>query len=415
VNTFAHKSSHYLFVISFCGLALFVPFSISGANISIMLGFIASLIGIFFLPEARARIFELRNDPMTIACLVLVVSAIPSVFMSEDISRARGDWESYWLLLIYFLVAYNLTSPRLRRVVFWILFASTSLSCVMAITQYRGGIDFLFIHIPQEVNRPSGTLFTMTFAGILSQLITVNFTVLLGRRRASAGDVTAWALSAGVALQIIGLILTLTRGAWLALFGGLTTVVVLLNRKKVYVAAGILAILTIVLALRDVRVQKKIASVTGTGGATADVNISTRYVLWDISWDLIKSHPILGVGMGDFTIEANKRLEDRHVETTVDSHNVFLQILATRGLAGFIPFVYFWFVLLRSLHRARRRLRIQDGFGWHFVTGVTAATVALLVGALTENNIDDSEVFIAFMLLVGMAKSFARCPDPHDD
>jgi O-antigen ligase len=412
VNKLAEKSAYYLFAISFCGLALFVPFSISGANISIMLGFLASLIGIFAVPEIRSRIFEIKNDPMLIACLVLVVSALPSVFMSEDIARARRDWESYWLLLIYFLVAYNLTSPRLRRVVFWVLFSSTSLSCLMAITQYRGGLDFLFIHIPHEEHRPSGTLFTMTFAGILCQLITVNFTVLLGHHRLTK---TAMTLLAGVGVQIIGIILTLTRGAWIALFAGLTTVVVLLKRKKVYIIATVLVLLTAAFALRDNRVQRKIAAITGLGGEPTEVNISTRYVLWDISWDLITTHPLLGVGMGDFTIETERRLAGRHVETAVDSHNVYFQILATRGLVGFIPFLYFWFVLLRTLHNARRQLRTGPAFGWHFVTGVTGATVAVLFGALTENNIDDSEVFIAFMLLAGMAKSFTRVPDTNSD
>jgi O-antigen ligase len=412
VNKLAEKSAYYLFAISFCGLALFVPFSISGANISIMLGFLASLIGIFAVPEIRSRIFEIKNDPMLIACLVLIVSALPSVFMSEDIARARRDWESYWLLLIYFLVAYNLTSPRLRQVVFWILFSSTSLSCLMAITQYRGGFDFLFIHIPQEVHRPSGTLFTMTFAGILCQLITVNFTVLLGRRGLTK---TALTLVAGVALQIAGIILTLTRGAWIALFAGLAAVVVLLKRKKVYIFAGVLVLLTVAFALRDSRVQRKVAAMSGWGGEPTEVNISTRYVLWDISWDLIKTNPLLGIGMGDFTIETEKRLAGRQVETAVDSHNVYLQILATRGLVGFVPFLYFWFILLRMLHGARRQLRTGPAFGWHFVTGVTGATIAVLFGALTENNIDDSEVFIAFMLLVGMAKSFTRAPDTNPD
>jgi hypothetical protein len=75
--------------------------------------------------------------------------------------------------------------------------------------------------------------------------------------------------------------------------------------------------------------------------------------------------------------------------------------------------LYFWFALLRMLQRARRQRGGGERFAWHFVTGVIGATVAVLIGAMTENNIDDSEVFIAFMLLVGMAKSFARYPDTN--
>ncbi len=107
------------------------------------------------------------------------------------------------------------------------------------------------------------------------------------------------------------------------------------------------------------------------------------------------------------------------MKTATDSHNIYLQVLATRGLVGFIPFVCFWFVLLRSLRRARstcaaRTVAGSERFALHFIDGVTAATVAVLVGALSENNIDDSEVFTAFMLLVGMAKNFALLPDGND-
>ncbi|UCG51242.1 MAG: O-antigen ligase family protein [Candidatus Latescibacterota bacterium] len=408
MHVFAQKSYRYLTAVSLCGLAVFIPFSIAGANVSIMLGFLASIIGIIAVPSVRQRYAEIKNDPMTLACLLLVVSAIPSVLMSETLPRALRDWKSYWLLLVYFLVAYNLTSSGLRRAVFWILFVATSVSCLVAVVQYRGGLDLLFIHISRQSLRPSSTLFTMTFAGILYQLITVNFTVLLRRRRIS------WIepfFVGGLLLQIVGLVLTLTRGAWVALFGGLTSVVFLIRRKLVFIIAGALFISVVAIALQDVRVRKKVASIPWNDKQESDVNISTRFVLWDVSWDVIKSHPILGVGMGDFTTEAEKRLAGRHVETLIDSHNIYLQILATRGLVGFLPFLYFWFVLLRSLHRARRRLREHQGFGWHFVTGVLAAAVAVLIGALTENNIDDSEIFTAFMLLVGMAGSFARTPD----
>jgi hypothetical protein len=37
--------------------------------------------------------------------------------------------------------------------------------------------------------------------------------------------------------------------------------------------------------------------------------------------------------------------------------------------------------------------------------------VAILFGALTENNIDDAEVFIAFMFVVGLARSAEYAPE----
>jgi hypothetical protein len=75
-------------------------------------------------------------------------------------------------------------------------------------------------------------------------------------------------------------------------------------------------------------------------------------------------------------------------------------------LVGFIPFVLFWLVLVRGLFRLRGRL-LSDSFGRYLVTGAIAATAAILLGALTENNIDDQEVFIAYLFIVGLVRSGA--------
>ncbi len=411
----AEKISNTLLVVSYCGLALFVPFSISGANSAIMLGFLGVLASILTVPSTRARFAAMRNDPLLGACVLLVVSALPSVLISEDKHRALRDWKSYWLLLVYFYVAYGLWSPHVRRAAFWILFGSTTLSCLVALVQYRGGLDFLFVHIRDEP-RPSGTLFIMTFAGILCQLVTVNFAVLFHRGRFSRLESL---VAGGLVLQVVGLLLTHTRGAWLALAGGLAVATALLRKRACLITVGGLAVIVVVFAASDPRVREKIVSIPRTVYGPTDVNVSTRFVLWNMSWEMIKRHPVLGVGMGDFTTEAEKLVGGRHTETLSDSHNIYLQILTTRGLVGFIPFVYFWFALLRSLWRARspsggRGGPAHAGFRACFVDGVFAAAVALLIGALSENNIDDSEVFTAFMVLVGMAKSFSLYPEPRD-
>lgn len=404
----AERISNGLLIASFCGLALFVPFSISGVNISIALGFLAVLSGLAFSPALRERFAAVKSDPMLIASVVLVLSALPSVFMSENTQRAVRDWRSYWILLVYFYAAYGLWSVRARRAVYWILLGSTSLSCLVALAQYRGGLDILFIDISAQP-RPSSTLFIMTFAGILAQLITVNFAAAFHRGR--PGRLEAL-VGGSLVLQVVALLLTHTRGAWVALAAGVATVTVLLRKRRVFLVAGLLAAAVVAFAATDSRVRDKIVSIPRTLRGPTDVNVSTRFVLWDVSRELIERHPVLGVGMGDFSIEAEKLVGGRHTETVTDAHNIYLQVLVTRGLVGFVPFVFFWVILLRGLLRARAAAsRDSAPFGFYFTSGVVGAAVALLVGALTENNIDDSEVFTAFMLLAGMAKSFAVYPE----
>ncbi len=302
MRTRPEKISNALLLVSFCGLALFAPFSISGANISIMLGFLGIFVSVAAIPSAREHLAGATKDPMLVACVVLVLSALPSVFMSDDAARAWRDWRSYWLLFIYFFVAYGLWSPRIRRAVYWILFASATLSCLVALTQYRGGVDFLFVHI-REARRPASTLFIMTFAGILYQLITVNFAVLLHRGRFSRLESL---LAGGIVVQVVGLFVTLTRGAWIALASGIATAILLLRRRSAFVVTAVLLALVVAFAAGDPDVRRKVVSIPRTIHGPTDRNVSTLFVLWEVSWRMFKSHTIIGVGMGDYTPEAEK-------------------------------------------------------------------------------------------------------------
>ncbi|MCZ6767605.1 MAG: O-antigen ligase family protein [bacterium] len=390
------------------GLAFFIPFSISGADISIMLGFLVAGLVAFSDRAARERYRSMLNDPMLWPAVLLTLSALPSALLSNNLDRAMSDWRAHWQLLIYFLVAYNLIGNRLQNILFWTLFTSTALACSVSVTQSMGGIDLGVIHIAGRF-RPGGTLYTMTFAGILYQIICVVSGVAMKETRVNR---MLLVLVGGIALFTTALVITQTRGAALALLAGLITIILIVRRRVVFFLAGGVTVLVVVITLVTPTLRDRAAHTLtyrpGTTGGDHSVQaIGTRFALWDTAWQLFLAHPILGVGMGDYTEEADRILEGRSVQTTVDAHNIYLQVLATRGLVGFIPFVIFWIALIKMLFRIRRCLAPRKTFERYFTSGAIAATVAVLVGALTENNIDDSEVFIAFMFLIGFARSFA--------
>ncbi|MCI0451371.1 MAG: O-antigen ligase family protein [Candidatus Latescibacteria bacterium] len=389
--------------VSFFAFALFAPFSIAGMNIAFGFGMLAWLASLASRGAPRPA---LHREPLVWASLLLVVSALPSVLMSENRPRAIKDFSSYWQLLIIFWVGCNVLAVRMREVSFWTLAVSSALACLMALVQGAGGLDLGFLDIPKRY-RPGGTLYTMTFAGIVYQLIVLNCSLLFTRTMRARHRV---ALAAVVALQIAAIMFTMTRGAWLALIAGLVALCVLLRNRAVTLVAVVLAIALVAFAV-GAHKGRSIPELVRSG---LDIDASTRIVLWDIAWDLFKQHPLTGVGMGDYTIEADKLLAGRRVTTTVDTHNVYLHILATRGIIGFVPFVLFWAVLLRRMLRMRRRLE-KGSLDYQYVVGAMAATIAVLVGALTELNIDDSEVFMVFMFSMGLALSPSFLPAPGYD
>lgn len=392
------RISDRLFQISFAGFALFLPFSIAGTNISIGFGVLGWLLSGRVVASLQRAVSG--KDAMFVASAGLALFALPSVFMSENATRAWTDWKSYWELLIFFLVAGNIARTGMRQPAFWIVTFSSAVSCLVGFVQRAGGIDLGFIHIGGQ-HRIGSTLYTMTFAGILYQLVIFTGCVLIVRnidmkRRLWLGVV---AIS-----QFVALLLTMTRGAWLALVAGVVAAALQLRSRRV-IAGGVVLLATLIaFSFFYARDQGRNISPTALLNLRPDANVSTRLVLWDIAWDMFTDNPVFGVGFGDYTIEADKRVGDRAVRTTVDTHNVYLHLLATRGLLGFIPFVWYWVAVFRRLH-TRKRASATGSLDYQYALAAIAVTIAVLFGALTENNIDDSEVFMAFMFLLGLAVS----------
>jgi O-antigen ligase len=301
-----------LFQLAFVALALFIPFSIAGANIAIGFGLLAWLLSALSgrsgetSPGAGNSVLR---DPLLPVGLLLVVAALPSVFMSEDFSRAVNDWGSYWLLLVYFLVAANLARHRMRNTAYWILFASTTLSCLVAFIQRAGGIDWWFIHIGSK-HRIESTLYTMTFAGILYQAILLNLSMALRKRKTV--DWRTVLLWGGLVVQFVAIIFTVTRGAWVALFAGLATVCILIRNKAVLALS--VAAVAVILVFAFVTVEDSGRNISPSKlFKEVDIHAGTRLVLWDVARELFKQHPLFGVGMGDYSTEADKLVGERFV------------------------------------------------------------------------------------------------------
>ena len=381
-----------LFQGAFLCLALFIPFSIAGENIA--LGF-ATLAWLLWLLAARDR--PLRPSALFYASVLLTVSALPSVWMSEYRARAFTDWQSYWQLLIALMVGAHVARVGVRDRACAVLFFSAAASCGVGFVQRAGGLHLGPVHIGAE-HRVSSTLYTMTLAGILCQIIAFGAAVVVSPR---AARWKGWAALALV-MMFAGLLLTMTRGAWIAVFAGLAVVCVLLQSRILAVATMLALAVLLLYSQAYKNDQGRTLAVDTFATSQADRNVGTRLVLWDMSWHMFLEHPILGVGMGDYSIEAERRLAQRQVRTTVDSHNIFLQILATRGLVGFLPFAAYFVVLIGTLGRVWRRAPVGS-LARHYAVGALGATAAVLVGALTENNLDDAEVFATFMFVVGIA------------
>ncbi len=85
---------------------------------------------------------------------------------------------------------------------------------------------------------------------------------------------------------------------------------------------------------------------------TAEDAESSRYELWRAGQAMVENRPLLGVGSRRFGEWSEVYAEISHDNRGKNSHNTFIEVAATSGLLGFIPFVM---MLTRCIGDLRRR------------------------------------------------------------
>jgi O-antigen ligase len=214
-------------------------------------------------------------------------------------------------------------------------------------------------------------------------------------------NVIVWAL-----LSIIfstGLALTVSRGPWLQM--GVIVVAgfwmafaeirhnPLLRRSNrewlIPVALGVLFfIVNALVRWANVRFQLEL-DVSAADRFKDAGQIAPRLALWKYGWTMFKSHPVLGVGWGEFPRYQFDYVRSLGgVEIANNSHDIFLDLLGKTGLVGFA------IVLLGLVAWLIRALRVQH----------TAARVfgIALIGVLAMHALVEYPQQYMFFLLPAM-------------
>ncbi|MFN9065888.1 MAG: O-antigen ligase family protein, partial [Bdellovibrionales bacterium] len=208
-------------------------------------------------------------------------------------------------------------------------------------------------------------------------------------------------------INFISLVMTGTRGAWLATFISIPIIFFFTHRKYFFqLLAGFgLTVLLVILFVPPVN-ERVLFTLKGLQG-TQQTYDSERVALWKANWEMFKDHPILGVGFG-----ANKenlrsyydKLGYPKSQFESHAHNQYLQILAGTGLVGFFfyfsTFIYF---ILASLKLIKSHLDIYKQVG---VIGISTISY-FMIASLTEANFNISKTRYSILLIFTLVLAFS--------
>ncbi len=148
------------------------------------------------------------------------------------------------------------------------------------------------------------------------------------------------------------LVLTLSRGALVALVAGLTTLA--FTRGRRVGLAAVAAILLLGVALWPLFAELRYGTDSGLAraGVSSQLENSGRTGAWIAGLEVFQSSPLVGVGWGRLVEEAS---------TGIAAHNWYIAVLAETGITGFILWMLF---IVASVLALRRRPQAAQTVGF---------------------------------------------------
>jgi probable O-glycosylation ligase (exosortase A-associated) len=171
---------------------------------------------------------------------------------------------------------------------------------------------------------------------------------------------------AGIVLLPIVIILTQSRGAFLAL-----TVFALFaitgSRRKPRIIAAVAVILAVVVlatpqsAWHRFALLKNATSTENLEEVDPEGSAEQRFEIWKVATAIIRDNPVSGVGLGAYShvheIYAQNGSFSPIARGQRDTHSTYLNVLAETGVVGFALFMGIFGLEMAHTERVRRRIR----------------------------------------------------------
>ncbi len=366
--------------------------SIAVSQIALGLALLVMLYRWVFLKEAPP-LTGLEKTAALIALWALVM--IP---FSTNVPQSMVYYRRFYLFTVIWVTASSATTDRRR-----LLMLGALLTGALAISIY-GQIHHAQLAGGFLSQRMTVLFNAMTSGALLMMAIltAAGFVIMPGvERRLKIG------ISLAIVPVILGLVMTMTRSAQLGLLAGLGLMLLLARPRVFGLFAGALVAAAVVLALfgenlMSERMWSRINPQYVMGGA----NTSLRLEMWRGGLEMVKAHPITGVG--------DRGLEDISPEYYTSEmglyfghlHSNIVQMAAIWGIPGVVfgqAFIWagLWFLIKRwrKLRRDPPDTPVQSGW----VLAAIGVWISFFIAGLTEWYFGDAESLLIYLAIIGCA------------
>jgi O-antigen ligase len=414
-------------------LAAYLPFSrllpggfggaMTALNLTNLL-FVTVLIAWLFDSVSRGRpFFEFHALHIPVAllaacgCLSYLLMALgpdaPLGYASHQLDELKR-----WLdpFLVYFLFFHGVRRGGVWRNVVGILMVVVVVVAALAVYDYMdvAGASLDRSRVGGVIGQPN---YLGAFFVYYMFLFTGHWLENLRRRG-------AWLFLVPFALCFRGIMVTFSRGAYLAFAQGLLGLAFFKKRPLALAAAAALALVAFNPWLLPDGIRYRLDTTFETrseplgeyGGVALeedlDASSAGRLVIWRGALEMIKAHPFLGVGFGRFV---DTIVDYAELDRPRDAHNAYLITAAELGLPGLLLLLVNLTLLFWIANKVYRRHpdRFVHATALGFLGGLSALLMANMFGSRLNSTEVASYVWILAALMARAEVELRRRDPDH--
>ncbi len=315
---------------------------------------------------------------------------------------------------LFFAILNNLHRQEATQIIsFTLIFVAMGIS-LYALYQFLTHSNHVW-HFPVRFRgRASGTYISPNhLAGFLEMVLPLALAyTLVGRNRV----VTKIFLGYAALAMIVGIVVSGSRGSWVACLLALSSLFAILLLQRAHrLRAGLLLLVLVGCGAWAVAQTNLFHSRINQTVVSGRVDLDVRLVLWETAWRMWRDHPWIGVGPGHYD-HRYRAYRPSSVQLQPDyAHNDYLNLLADWGLVGATIILFAMVAMGVGIVKVWKHVRRSENESsstrsnkFAFVLGGMIALLALLVHATVDFNLQIPANAILAVSLAALLSSHWR-------
>ncbi len=340
---------------------------------------------------------QLGFRKLVIPIPLLLFFTLVTISLLPDYHQA-GDYRYFFLGSMHYLMILDLCSDQKRwRLIFHLLALLPGLLAVRGI---------LYDPLVLELDQMRRFGYPLPHPNIAGYLFAMTLPLCLAIAVGGARKVRALSLLSGGA-QLLALILTYSRGAWLGWSVSIFSFGVMLKRwREVWI---ILTMVGLLLSLATPLHERLFTLVN----PQTDFSINERMQAIEAGLKVGLDHPVLGVGYGRGRLREGLREQEKKTGAKIGhiahTHNMYVELFAQTGLLGLSAFLW---LLCQAFCQAINNAGRFKGSERAFALGIAAAWIAFGVTGFGDVPFYHHEIRILFFSLLALTHFYSQPSAP---